>query len=74
MIDNILFEIAMSNSGKLGTCLGSIKFILQHGELINFDWKTLAKTYVNVVGEDPYSQDSITWIRAEAIRRGVDIG
>jgi hypothetical protein len=73
MSDSI-YEIAHSNADKLGRCLGVMNFLIHHGELTNFDWKQVARTYVAVNSENTYSQDDITWIREEAVRRGVDIG
>ena len=68
------FYLMIDNAKKLGTCLGVMKFLIEHGDLTDFNWGQLSRTYVNVTGEDLYSQDTIVWIRAEAIRRGVDIG
>jgi hypothetical protein len=42
--------------------------------MTDFDWRQLSRAYVSVSGEDPHSQDSVAWVRAEASRRGVDIG
>jgi len=68
------FDMAVNNAKKLGECLGVMKFLIEHGDLTDYNWGQLSRTYVNVTGEDLYSQDTIVWIRAEAIRRGVDIG
>jgi len=67
-------EMMMDNARKLGKCLGVMKFLIEHGDMTDFDWRQLARVYVSVSGEDPHSQDSVEWIRAEAVRRGVDIG
>jgi hypothetical protein len=67
-------ELMMDNARKLGKCLGVMKFLIEHGDMTDFDWRQLARVYVSVSGEDPHSQDSVEWIRAEAVRRGVDIG
>jgi hypothetical protein len=42
--------------------------------MTDFDWRQLARVYVSVSGDDPHYQDNIAWVRAEASRRGVDIG
>jgi hypothetical protein len=67
-------DMAMENAGKLGACLGVMKFLIEHGDMTDFDWKQLARMYVKVTGEDTWYQEDIARIRAEAIRRGVDIG
>ncbi len=59
---------------KLGRCIGTMIVLLQHGKLNNDDWRQLARTYVAVSSENDWSKDDITWIREEAVRRGVDIG
>jgi hypothetical protein len=69
-----IVDIAMDNASKLGACLGVMKFLIEHGDMTNFDWKQLARMYVKVTGEDEWYQQDITYIRGEAIRRGVDIG
>jgi len=68
------FDMAMSNAKKLGRCLGTMVWVIRYGELNNNDWKSLARTYVGVSDENEWNQDDITYIRGEAIRRGVDIG
>jgi len=67
-------EMMMDNARKLGKCLGVMKFLIEHGDMTDFDWKQLARVYVSVSGDDPHLQDNIAWVRAEAARRGVDIG
>ena len=67
-------ELMMDNARKLGKCLGVMKFLIEHGDMTDFDWRQLARVYVSVSCDDPHSQDSVAWVRAEASRRGVDIG
>jgi len=67
-------EMMMDNARKLGKCLGVMKFLIEHGDMTEFDWRQLSRVYVSVSGEDPHSQDSVAWVQAEAARRGVDIG
>ena len=73
-MSDMMYKIATENADKLGRCLGVMNFLIQHGELTNFNWRQLARTYVAVCKENNYSQDDIAWIREEAVRRGVDIG
>ena len=73
-MSEMITELMMDNARKLGKCLGVIKFLLEHGDMTDFDWRQLARVYVSVSGEDPHSQDSVAMVRAEAARRGVDIG
>jgi hypothetical protein len=73
-MSDVITELMMDNARKLGTCLGVMKFLIEHGDMTDFDWKQLARVYVSVSGEDPHYQDSVAWVRGEAIRRGVDIG
>jgi len=69
------FDMAMDNAKKLGQCLGAMWWAIRYGELNDSDWKSLSRTYVNVIGElDEYHKSDITWIREEVVRRGVDIG
>jgi hypothetical protein len=73
MSDSI-YEIAHSNADKLGKCLGVMNFLVHHGELTDFDWRQVAGINIVVSEENEYNQDDITWIREEAVRRGIDIG
>ena len=73
-MSDVIAELMMDNARKLGTCLGVMKFLIEHGDMTDFDWRQLARVYVSVSGDDPHYQDNITWVRAEAARRGVDIG
>jgi len=74
-MEDKIFDIAMDNAKKLGKCLGAMIWVIRNGELNNNDWKSLSRTYVNVVGElDEYHKNDIIWIHEEASRRGVHIG
>ena len=73
-MSDITFDLMIDNAKKLGSCLGVMKFLIEHGDLTDFDWRQLSRAYVSVSGEDSHSQDTIVWIREEAVRRGVDIG
>ena len=73
-MSDVITELMIDNARKLGTCLGVMKFLIEHGDMTDFDWRQLARVYVSVSSDDPHYQDNITWVRAEAARRGVDIG
>ena len=73
-MSDVIAELLITNSRKLGTCLGVMKFLIEQGDMTDFDWRQLSRVYVSVSGDDPHLQDNIAWVRAEAIRRGVDIG
>jgi hypothetical protein len=68
-----LMEIAMKNSENLGRCIGAMGFVLKYGELSNSDFRSLATTYIQVVGDNEFNKMDVDDIRAEASRRGVDI-
>jgi len=73
MYDSIM-EMAMSNAEKLGHCIGSMGAVLKWGNLDNGDYKTLATTYIQVVGDNEFNAMDVDMIRKEAARRGIDIG
>jgi hypothetical protein len=73
-MSEVIAELMMDNARKLGKCLGVMKFLIEHGDMTDFDWRQLSRAYVSVSCDDPHSQDSVEWIRGEASRRGVDIG
>jgi hypothetical protein len=68
------FDLAMENAKKLGSCLGAMIWVIRNGELNNSDWKSLSRVWVNVSMDSEWNKSDFEYIRAEAIRRGVDIG
>lgn len=73
MYDSIM-ELTISNAEKLGQCLGSMGATLKWGNLDNDDYKTLARTYIAVVGDNEFNAEDVAMIRKEAARRGIDVG
>ena len=73
-MSDTIFDMAVNNAKKLGECLGAMWWVIRNGDLNNSNWKSISRTYINVVGEDEYHQSHLVWIRDEAVRRGVNIG
>lgn len=69
-----IYEIAMDNAKALGKLQGAVIWTLRYGDLSDNDWKYLSRIYCEVVGDEEFSTNDVTWVREEASRRGVDIG
>ena len=69
-----IMEMTVSNAERLGRCIGTMGWVLKHGDLNNDDYKTLATTYIQVVNENEFNKPDVDMVREEAARRGIDIG
>ena len=69
-----VYDIAMDNAKALGKLQGAVMWTLRWGNLSDNDWKYLSRIYCEVVGDEEFSVGDVTWVREEAVRRGVDIG
>jgi hypothetical protein len=69
-----IYDIAMDNAKGLGRLQGAVMWTLRWGNLSDNDWKYLSRIYCEVVGDEEFSVNDVTWVREEASRRGVDIG
>ena len=69
-----IMEMTVSNAERLGRCIGTMGWVLKHGDLNNDDYKTLVTTYIQVINENEFNQPDVDMIRKEAARRGIDIG
>ena len=75
MEDTYAYTRAMALAGEKGKLMGAIGFALKYGgEMSNDVFRSLARTYIEVAGDDSWHVDDIIQVRTEAARRGVDIG
>ena len=64
----------MDNAKALGKLQGAVMWTIRYGDLSDNDWRYLSRIYCEVVGDEEFNTNDVTWIREEAARRGVDIG
>ena len=69
-----IYDIAVDNAKALGKLQGAVIWTLRYGDLSDNDWKYLSRIYCEVVSDEEFSTNDVTWVREEASRRGVDIG
>ena len=69
-----LMEMSMTNAENLGRFTGAVGWVLKYGKLNNEDYKTLAKTYIQVNDGKEFNAEDVDMIRKEAARRGIDVG
>ena len=69
-----IYDIAMDNAKALGKLQGAVMWTIRYGDLSDNDWRYLSRIYCEVVGDEEFNTNDVTWIREEAARRGVDIG
>ena len=65
---------AHKTARQLGRCMGAISSVLMYGERLNNDtWKTLAKTYLEMVEDDEYHVEHVKQIHDEAKKRKINL-
>jgi len=65
---------AHNTARQLGKCMGAIISVLMYGErLNNGNWKTLAKTYLEMVEDDEWHVEQIKRIHDEAKKRKINL-
>lgn len=75
MEDTYSFNRAMDLAHDKGKLMGTIGFALKYGgEMSNDVFRSLARTYIEVAGDDEWHVDDIIQVRTEASRRGIVLG
>jgi len=75
MEDTYAYKRAIDLAGQVGKLMGAIGYSIKYGdEMSNDVFRSLARSYIEVAGDDSWHADDVSQIRSEAVRRGVDIG
>lgn len=69
------FNRAIDLAGEKGKLMGTIGFVLKYSKEVPDDvFRSLAQIYIEVAGDDEWNRDDVIQIRAEASRRGINVG
>lgn len=75
MEDTYVYNRALDLAGQVGKLMGAIGYSIKYGDKMSDDvFRSLARTYIEVAGDDEWHADDVNIVRTEAARRGIDIG